>query len=146
MLDEIFICLGDNYKGNAYRKTNSPTKQYCKVKEIINFINESIINNTLRRGTKYFNDKYFKYKYKFIEGNNKRSVSMIIYSKDVISYLDEINILNQNLNCKGLVKIFNLSKIKKLLDSQIALLTFTDLIFMNKKSKKIKESKKRRNR
>lgn len=125
MLDETFIFLGQPYIGNAFRKTNSSVKQYCKISEIINFIIDSINNNTLKKGIKYKEDNSIRFKYKFINGSNKKSVSVIINDSDYSLYTNEINNLNQKLSQEGLVKKYNLTIIKNLLDNSLALLTYT---------------------
>lgn len=131
MADETFIFLGQPYNGNAYRKTNGTVKQYCKIPEIIGFINDSVSNNTLNKGVKYFDEDSIRFKYKFIKGSNKQSVSVIIHDSDYSLYKEEINTLDKQLSQLGLIKKYNLSKINKLLDNPLALLTYTDTVVIN---------------
>ncbi len=132
MLDETFVFLSKPHVGTANRKNNESTKQYCKIDEIINFVNDSINNNTLNKGVKYLFKDYTKYKYKFNKGSNKRSVSIIINTKDYSFYEEEIKVLNRNLRQNGLIKYNNLNKINVLLDNPLALLTYTREITINK--------------
>ncbi len=131
MLDETFIFLGQPYSGNAYRKTNNPVRQYFKIPEIICFIDDSVNNNTLRKGVKYSNPDSVKFKYNFIKGSNKQSVSVIIRNTDYALYQNEILKLNSQLSQLGFVRKYNLSKIRNLLDNSLVLLTFTNTININ---------------
>lgn len=131
MMDEIFIFLGQPYEGNAYRKTDSKVKQYCKISEIMTFITDSISNSTLNKGIKYQNNSFVKFKYKFNSGSNKETVSVVINKNDYPLYQEEINILNQELSQSGYINKWNLPKIKQLLDYPLALLTFTNEIGIN---------------
>ena len=103
MMDEIFIFLGQPYAGNAYRKTDSKVKQYCKISEIMTFITDSISNSTLNKGIKYQNNSFVKFKYKFNTGSNKETVSVVINKNDYPLYQKEINILNQELSQSGYI-------------------------------------------
>lgn len=131
MLDETFIFLGQPYSGNAYRKTNNPVRQYFKIPEIICFIDDSVNNNTLRKGVKYSNPDSVKFKYNFIKGSNKQSVSVIIRNTDYALYQNEILKLDNQLSQLGFVRKYNLSKIRNLLDNSLVLLTFTNTININ---------------
>lgn len=128
MTDEVFIFLGEPYIGKAYRKTDSSIQQYCMINEIISFIIDSINNSTLKTGIKYKEKDTTKYKYKFINGSNKSSVSVVIKDQDYSLYSSEITSLNNHLCQNGIIKKFNIFKIKKLLDNPLALLTFTNEI------------------
>lgn len=135
MLDETFIFLSKPHIGTANRMNNDTTKQYCKIDEIINFIQDSINNYTLNLGVKYLSNDSTKYKYKFNKGSNKRSVSVIINTVDYPLYQEEMKTLNNNLRQKGYIKEFNLNKINRLLDNPLALLTYTREIIINKTKK-----------
>ena len=129
MKDETFIFLGEPYKGKAYRKMDqSNVKQYCKIEEIIEFINDSINNNTLKKGNKYSFDSYLKYKYNFINGNNKKSVSVMIDKKYLPLYSEEINKLNNLLINPGKIEKFNVNKIVSLLSTSMALMTYVNSV------------------
>ena len=130
MLDETFVFLIQPHIGTAYRKTSDSIRQYCKNDEIINFINDSINNNTLNKGIKYLGKSAIKYIYKFNKGSNKRSVSVIINAEDYPLYVNEISNLNNNLKQSGFVKQFNFKKIKELLDNPLALLTYTNIVLI----------------
>lgn len=125
MLDETFIFLGKPHIGKAYRQTKKSVKQYCEISEIISFISDSIGNNTLKKGVKYFEKNKVKYKYKFIKGSNKQSLSVIINVIDFPAYSKEINELNNQLSQIGTITEYKNKKIQKLLDFPIALLTYT---------------------
>ena len=132
MKDETFIFLGENYVGNAYRQTSSPVKQYCKISEIISFITDSINNNTLKKGCKYTENDYIKFKYKFIKGNNKTSVSVLINLKDSLLYIKEIETLDNYLINRGSINNFDVKLMIILLDKPIVLLTFTNTVLARK--------------
>lgn len=133
MLDETFVFLSQPHIGTAYRKANDSVRQYCKNDEIINFITNSINNNTLNKGIKYLGPTAIKYIYKFNKGSNKRSVSVVINAEDYSLYVNEIRDLNENLKQNGFVKQCNLKKINQLLDNPLALLTYTNAIKINKR-------------
>ena len=137
MKDEKFIFLSEPYKSYAYRQMDSSAKQYCKVPEIISFITDSISNSTLKKGNKYNVDNFLKYKYNFISGSNKRSVSVIIDSNDSLLYQEEINILNGQLNHLGSIKKYNIMTIKQLLDKPLALMTFTNTVSINQQNRMV---------
>ena len=131
MMDETFVFLSQPHIGTAYRQTNDSKRQYCKNAEIVQFINDSIINDTLNKGVKYLGKHAIKYKYKFNKGSNKNSVSVVINTVDYQLYESEILSLNNNLSENGYITNCNLLKINKLLDNSIALLTFTKEVPMN---------------
>ncbi len=130
MLDETFVFLSQPYIGKAYRQTQNSIRQYCEIQEIINFITDSIGNNTLNKGVKYIGKNAIKYKYKFNKGSNKKSLSVIINANDYQQYNQEINVLNSHLSQLGTITDCKLKKIKQLLDYPIALLTFTKEILL----------------
>lgn len=136
-MDETFVFLSQPYIGIAYRQTDNSVRQYCKNAEIVEFINDSISNNTLNTGVKYLGKNAIKYKYKFNKGSNKKSVSVIIHAVDYPLYKAEIESLNNNLSQKGYITKCNLFKIKRLLDNPLALLTFTTKITLNTPKKGI---------
>lgn len=125
MLDETFVFLSQPYIGKAYRQTQNSVRQYCEIPEIIDFIKDSIGNNTLNKGVKYTGKNAIKYKYKFNKGSNKKSLSVIINVDDYQSYNLEINTLNNELRESGTITDCKLNKIRKMLDFPIALLTYT---------------------
>lgn len=134
MKDEVFVFLGEPYKGKAYRKLpENGIKQYCKIDEIITFITDSINNNTLKMGNKYNITDSIKFKYKFIEGSNKKSVSVIIKTNELSLYLEELNKLERLLGNPGLIKNFNISKVISLLDKSLVLMTYTNSVDCIKK-------------
>lgn len=134
MKDEVFVFLGEPYKGKAYRKVSeNGIKQYCKIDEIIAFITDSINNNTLKLGNKYNISNYIKYKYKFIEGSNKKSVSVMVKENEIPLYYEELNQLEHLLINFGMIRKFNISKVISLLDKSLALMTYTNSINYLKK-------------
>ena len=131
MMDETFVFLSQPHIGTAYRQTNNSERQYCKNAEIVQFINDSINNDTLNKGVKYLGKNAIKYKYKFNKGSNKKSVSVIINAVDYPLYATEIISLNNNLSQNGYITNCNLYKINRLLYNPLALLTFTNEITIN---------------
>ena len=132
MLDETFVFLSKPHIGLAYRKTNETQRQYCNNSEIIQFIADSINNNTLNQGVKYSSPKAIKYIYKFNRGSNKKSVSVVINTEDYPLYVAEIESLNNYLKQNGFITHYNLKKINKLLDTPLALLTYTNTVNIQK--------------
>lgn len=128
MKDEVFYFLGNPYKGKAYRDQHNNVKQYCKIEEIIGFINDSITNGTLKLGFRYSLGSETKYKFKFITGSNKNSVSAIIENKDLSLYENERKVLNKLLLTKGTIERFNIKKVKYLLTKSMSLMTYVDSV------------------
>lgn len=128
MKDEVFYFLGNPYKGKAYRDQHNNVKQYCKIEEIIGFINDSITNGTLKLGFRYSLGSETKYKFKFITGSNKNSVSAIIENKDLSLYENERKVLNKLLLTKGTIEKFNIKKVKYLLTKSMSLMTYVDSV------------------
>ena len=131
MLDETFVFLGNPNIGVAYRKTNESSRQYCKNSEIISFITESINNNTLNKGIKYLSKNAIKYKYKFNKGSNKNSVTVIIKASDYDLYETDIKTLNEELIENGIIKKYNLKKMKQMLNNSLVLLTYKNTVSIN---------------
>lgn len=136
MKDEVFYFLGNPYKGKAYRDQHNNVKQYCMIDEIINFINDSITNHTLKAGFKYNLGEETKYKFKFITGSNKDSVSAIIKNQDISLYNNEGQILNSLLLNKGTILKINMDKIRNLLSKSMSLMTYLNSINYVKEAKK----------
>jgi len=128
MKDEVFYFLGNPYRGKAYRDQHNNVKQYCKIEEIIGFINDSITNGTLKLGFRYSLGSETKYKFKFITGSNKNSVSAIIENKDLSLYENERKVLNKLLLTKGTIERFNIKKVKYLLTKSMSLMTYVDSV------------------
>lgn len=137
MKDEVFYFLGNPYKGKAYRDQHNNVKQYCVIDEIIGFIKDSITNRTLKSGFKYNLGKETKFKFKFIKGSNKDSVSTIIKNEDMSLYTNEEQILNELLLNKGTILKFNIKKIKELLTKSMSLMTYVNSISCVKEQEKI---------